>query len=69
MCLFMASIRQSFSIKPETALKLAALAKAQHRTASQQLDALVAFAYVDFYESLTDAQKLQFSKLTEGGSF
>lgn len=69
MCLFMASIRQSFSIKPETALKLAALAKAQHRTASQQLDAIVAFTYVEFYESLTDAQKLQFSKLTEGGSF
>ena len=65
----MASVRQSFSIKPETALKLSALAKAQHRTASQQLDALVASAYADFYESLTDAQKLEFSKFTKGGSF
>lgn len=59
--LFMATRRVSFSVSPETIEKLSALAKWQHRTPSQQIDALVCTATASFYDTLTPEQQTQFS--------
>lgn len=63
---FMTTRRVSFSVSPETVAKLAALAKWQHRTPSQQIDALVHAAVADLYASLSVEQKQVFTAHFQG---
>jgi len=52
--------RVSYSVQPETATKLAALAHWQYRTASQQLDVIVADATSSYIATLTSKQHAEF---------
>lgn len=63
---FMATRRVSFSVSPETVTKLSVLAKWQHRTPSQQIDALVFDAVARFYDELTLDQKSVFKGHLQG---
>lgn len=58
--------RVSFSVSPETVAKLATLAKWQHRTPSQQIDALVDVAATDLYASLSPEQQQIFTANLRG---
>jgi hypothetical protein len=52
--------RISYSVQPETVTKLAALAHWQYRTASQQLDVIVADASSAYVATLSSQQYTQF---------
>jgi len=62
----MATRRVSFSVSPETVEKLSTLARWQHRTPSQQIDALVFAATASFYDTLTPEQQTHFSAQLRG---
>jgi hypothetical protein len=52
--------RVSYSVQPETVTKLAALAHWQYRTASQQLDVVVADATSAYITTLSSQQHAEF---------